>query len=88
MGELGKSLSCGFSRKDQGGSVSRFRTGQFESFPWALEGRGCPWLSGTGPWVHVGRCIVWPGMWEPSNGCGWGGGSGAAGLHLRKRAHG
>lgn len=44
-----------FSRKERGGKVSRFRTGQSGSFQWALVDRGYPWLSGTWPWGDVGR---------------------------------
>lgn len=84
MGDLDTSLSCGLSRKEGGGKVSRFRTGQSGSFQWALVDRGYPWLSDTWPWGDVGRWIVWPPVGEPNNGCGWGVGSGAAGLHLKK----
>ena len=43
---------------------------------WALKHRGCPWLSGTWPWVGTELGKYWLGVWELNKGGGGGYGSG------------
>lgn len=48
---MGKSLCCGCCSEDGRGSESRPRFGRLEQVQWALVHTGCPYLSGSWPWV-------------------------------------
>lgn len=39
-------------------TVNRFRIGYFEYYQQSLGHRGCPWSSGTWPWVNWSSSIV------------------------------
>lgn len=39
--------------RNRKGRLNRFRTGQFESFKWALGQRYCSWLSDIWPWSDL-----------------------------------
>lgn len=47
VGNVCKSLYCGFGGKKGRGCVTRVRIGWFEAFQWAVECRSCPWSSGS-----------------------------------------